>query len=192
MRNIFFKITNKELETYKLNKLENFQDVNEKEIISGNKCPSFYNKLGDICCPTKIIDNNCVPDKDSNKTKSGGLPICALTYDAASDWMKKNGKIIRLCSEFPPSSKPFKRDNDEPECDKDQKLINNKCLPECPLGFKEEGSLCIPISFDRTKFAGEITCPKDSQIYEGKCLKNCPFGFSEYKNMCLPNELSSF
>ena len=94
MRNIFFKITNKELETYKLNKLENFQDVNEKEIISGNKCPSFYNKLGDICCPTKIIDNNCVPDKDSNKTKSGGLPICALTYDAASDWMKKNGKII--------------------------------------------------------------------------------------------------
>jgi hypothetical protein len=128
MRNIFFKITNKELETYKLNKIDNFQDVSEKEIISGKKCPSFYNKLDDICCPTEIINNKCVPDKDSGKIKSGGLPICALTYDAASDWLKKNGKIIRLCSEFPPSSKPFERDTVEIECDKNLKLVNNKSL----------------------------------------------------------------
>ena len=87
-----------------INNKETFQDL-KKEIIVANKCPSFYYKMNDICCPVPLKEGKCPFDKNSNeKTHVNGMPICALNINSAVDWKNNNGKIITVCSDLPPMS----------------------------------------------------------------------------------------
>lgn len=186
-----FKEKNKEYFQNIKNK-EKFQNVNDREIFKKDVCPSFYTKKNDICCPVKLKKGNCVPD-GQQKTKAGGMPICALTYEAALKWGEKNdGAVIRLCSELPPATPPLLRKVVPPNCDKGTERIEDSCYPECPKGFISKGTKCIPKTYDRKKDAIIPPCPKNTTLIKNKCYEICPFGYTANKTYCVPAQLSSF
>lgn len=188
------KINQKKLrETFKDLKRENFQDL-KKEINVANKCPSFYFKNDDVCCPVPLVDNKCPVDKKSEDvTRINGMPICTLNVEASVNWKNNYGKILHLCTDLPPMSKSYERIVDEENlCDKNMKLINNKCYPPCPPGFQEIGLSCIQLAFEREALSEPPTCSNDSENINGKCLKNCNLGYTKYKNYCIPSQLSGF
>ena len=172
---------------------ENFQDL-QKEIIVANKCPSFYFKSDDVCCPVPLVDDKCSVDKNSDDvTRINGMPICTLNVEASVNWKNNYGKILHLCTDLPPISKSYERIIDEENlCDKNMKLINNKCYPPCPPGFQEIGLSCVQLANEREKQSEPPSCANDSENINGKCLKKCNLGYIKYKNYCIPNKLSKF
>jgi len=173
-------------------KIEFFQNVNDREVFKKDVCPSFYSKKDNICCPIPFKNGECKPD-GQEKTKVSGMPICALTYEAALDWgNKNNGSVIRLCTELPPATPPILRKIVPPKCDKKTERIDDLCYKACPRGFVAKGTKCIPNEFDRTKEAIKPPCPKNSTRIEEKCYQICPFGFVPNGIYCVPAQLTSF
>jgi len=174
-------------------KKESFQDL-KKEITVANKCPSFYFKNDDICCPIPLVDNKCPVDKKSDDvTRINGMPICTLTVEASVNWKNNYGKLLHLCTDLPPISPSYERIvDDENLCDNNMKLINNKCYPPCPPGFQEIGLSCVQLAIEREKQSEPPSCTNDSEFINGKCLKNCNLGYVKNKNFCIPSQLSGF
>jgi len=170
---------------------EQFQNL-QKEINVANKCPKIYYKSNDICCPVPLEDNICPVDK-KDPTHINGMPICALTINAAVQWKDDNGKILYLCTDLPPISKSYERINDETNiCSKNMILINNKCYPICPPGFRDVNGSCIQTKFERESLSEPILCPDNSDNINGKCLKKCDLGYNNFNNYCIPSQLSGF
>jgi hypothetical protein len=184
--------TKTEKKKFKENKIEYFQSVSDREVFKKDVCPSFYNKKNDICCPVPFKDGECKPDK-LDKSKAGGMPICALNYESALKWgNKNNGSIIRLCTELPPASPPIERKIVLPKCDKKTERIGDLCYNPCPRGYRAKGTKCIPEDFDRKTEAITPPCPKNSTRIKDKCYQLCPFGYLPKGVLCVPAQLSSF
>lgn len=170
------------------------QPVNiiDREVFKKDVCPSFYYKKDDICCPVPFVNGICKPDR-LEKTKASGMPICALNYEAALEWGKQNdGAVIRLCTELPPASPPIYRKIVPPKCDKKTERIGDMCYIPCPKGFRQDGTKCIPETFDRKKDAIKPPCPKNATRIDDKCYQTCPFGYVPNDIFCVPAQLTSY
>jgi len=171
---------------------EKFEDL-QKEINIVNKCPSIYYKADDICCPSPLENNKCPIDSKSNDvTHINGMPICSLNVEASVNWKDNYGKLLYLCTDLPPISSPYERIVDNNMCNKNMKLINNKCYPVCPPGFEEIGITCVQKAQDREALSEPTTCSNDSENINGKCLKKCNLGYNKYGKYCIPSQLSGF
>ena len=199
-KNKFLKMKNKNIEPFEtstikppINARSGVVTIPGLDKLDLTKCPSAYHKIGDICCPVPLEDGNCpAPDKtDKNKTRVKGMPVCALNYVAATKWAYDNkGRVVNLCSELPNTLPGVKRKTLKKICDPKYELIDEKCYKPCPVGFKSDGELCIPIEFKRK---GIVTkCPKNSELIKDKCYQTCPFGYNAYSDYCVPTDLSSF
>jgi hypothetical protein len=166
-------------------------NLDKREFLKKDTCPSFYFRTGDICCPAPLINGKCVT-KSNILNRINGLPICALNFEAANTFSKENkGSTIHLCTDFGAIVPPFKRQEIKMVCQKGTEKVGNKCYPVCPTGYESSGTKCVPISFDREDKGILPPCPKKKgEIVDNKCYVFCPFGFTPYKNNCIPNQLA--
>ena len=196
----FLKMKNKNIESFETSTIKPPANIRSGvATIAGldklvlTKCPSAYHKIGDICCPVPLEDGNCpAPDKeDKNRNRVKGMPVCALNYVAATKWAYDyKGKVVHLCSELPNTLPAVKRKTIKKNCDPKYELIDDECYKPCPLGFKSDGALCIPVEFKRK---GIVTkCPKNSEEIKNECYQDCPFGYNSYSDYCVPTDLSDF
>jgi len=156
------------------------------------KCPPYYHKIGDICCPVPLENGKCPAPNSIDKTRYNGMPICALNRVASVNWGKlNNNNVLHLCSDLPKTTGSFKRNIINKMCNSNMDKINGKCYNKCPEGFISNGNKCTPKEFVKVEFNG--TCPKNSELDKKSklCLEKCPFGFESFNNYCVPSDLAN-